>query len=75
MKKLFAQLAALVASTLIAGSVVASGGSSYPLDRFPTEKLTDQAALQNGAKILRAHDVKEAMQTVQLFNQYNHAAV
>ena len=51
MKKLFAQLAALVASTLIAGSVAASGGSSYPLDRFPTEKLTDQAALQNGAKL------------------------
>ena len=28
----------------------ASGGG-YPLDRFPTEKLTDQAALQNGAKL------------------------
>ena len=39
------------------------------------ERVTDMAALQNGANILRAHDVKEAMQTVQLFNQYHHAAV
>lgn len=51
MKKLFAQLAALLASAVIAGSAVAAGGSSFPLDRFPVEKLTDQAALQNGAKL------------------------
>ncbi len=51
MKKLFARLAAVLASALIAGSAFAAGGSSFPLDRFPTDKLTDQAALQNGAKL------------------------
>ena len=28
-----------------------AAGSGYPLDRFPTQKLTEQAALQNGAKL------------------------
>lgn len=51
MKKLFAQLAAVIASAFIAGSAISAGGPSYPLDRFPVEKLTDQAALQNGAKL------------------------
>lgn len=32
-------------------------------------------ALQNGANILRVHDVKEAMQIIQLTNQYHHAAL
>jgi len=32
-------------------SIAQAAGSSYPLDHFPTEKLTDQAALQNGAKL------------------------
>ena len=50
MKKLFAQSIALLAAAFIAGAASASG-SSFPLDRFPTEKLTDQAALQNGAKL------------------------
>lgn len=32
-------------------SLAQASGPSYPLDHFPTEKLTDQAALQNGAKL------------------------
>ncbi|MCL4744682.1 MAG: cytochrome c1 [Burkholderiaceae bacterium] len=33
----------------VSGANAAGGG--YPLERFPVEKLTDQAALQNGAKL------------------------
>ena len=48
-------------SALFIGSAQAAG-SDYPLDRFPVEKLTDQAALQNGAKVfvnycLNCHNV------------------
>lgn len=32
-------------------SIAQAGGGGFPLDRFPPEKLTDQAALQNGAKL------------------------
>jgi len=32
-------------------SVAQASGGGYPLDHFPTEKLTNQAALQNGAKL------------------------
>jgi ubiquinol-cytochrome c reductase cytochrome c1 subunit len=32
------------------GSALAADGG-YPLDRFPTEKMNDQSALQNGAKV------------------------
>lgn len=32
-------------------SMAQASGGGYPLDRFPVEKLTDQAALQNGAKL------------------------
>jgi dihydropteroate synthase len=28
-------------------------------------------ALMNGAKILRVHDVKEAVETIKIFNAYN----
>lgn len=49
MKKLIKSLAAL-ASAVSIGSAFAAG-ASYPLDRFPSEKLTQQAALQNGAKL------------------------
>ena len=42
----------LVALPLALGlSVAQAAGSDYALDRFPTAKLTDQAALQNGAKL------------------------
>ena len=49
MKHFVKSLAALVSAFSI-GSAFASG-AGYPLDRFPTEKLTQQAALQNGAKL------------------------
>jgi ubiquinol-cytochrome c reductase cytochrome c1 subunit len=43
-------LLALVSALMFAGSAFASeGGLAW--DKFPTEKLTDQAALQNGAKL------------------------
>ena len=46
------------------------------LDTSPTEALNgttalNMIALQKGAKILRVHDVKEAMECVTLFNQLN----
>lgn len=44
--KIFATLAA----ALSIGSAWAAGGG-YPLDRFPTERLTQQPALQNGARL------------------------
>jgi ubiquinol-cytochrome c reductase cytochrome c1 subunit len=40
----------LVAALLVSPVSFAAGGE-YPLDRFPTEKLNDQSALQNGAKL------------------------
>lgn len=49
MKKLVKFLAALASALTIGGAFASEAG--YPLDRFPTEKLTQQAALQNGAKL------------------------
>ena len=49
MKHLVKSLAALVSAFSIGSAFAAAAG--YPLDRFPTEKLTQQAALQNGAKL------------------------
>lgn len=49
MKTLIRILAALAASLSVAAATAAAGG--YPLDNFPTEKLTQQPALQNGAKL------------------------
>ncbi len=43
-------LLSLLASLCLANSALASE-AGHPLDRFPTEKLTDMAALQNGAKL------------------------
>ncbi|NUZ05739.1 cytochrome c1 [Piscinibacter koreensis] len=48
MKKLLLSL--LMSLGLIAGPAAASEGG-YPWDTFPVSKLTDMAALQNGAKI------------------------
>ena len=48
MKKLLASL--LAAFTLVTGAQ-AAGGAGIALDKFPTERVTDLAALQNGAKI------------------------
>jgi ubiquinol-cytochrome c reductase cytochrome c1 subunit len=47
MKKLILSL--LMALGLAAGAVASEGG--VPLDRFPAEKLSDVASLQNGAKL------------------------
>ena len=47
-KKLFLALAAGL--TLLAGSAHAAGGG-IPWDKFPMERTTDMAALQNGAKL------------------------
>ncbi|MFA7666193.1 MAG: cytochrome c1 [Burkholderiaceae bacterium] len=49
MNKILKSLAA-VATACLVGSAVAAGGG-YPLDPFPTQKLTQQPALQNGAKL------------------------
>jgi ubiquinol-cytochrome c reductase cytochrome c1 subunit len=45
--------AALVA--LAANPAAQAAGSNYPLDHFPKDKLTDQSALQNGAKLFVNH--------------------
>jgi ubiquinol-cytochrome c reductase cytochrome c1 subunit len=51
------RLAARLARALAAAAIVAvpvsahAAGGGYPLDHFPKEKLTDPAALQNGAKV------------------------
>lgn len=52
-QRLAARLApALAAAVLIAAPAVSqAAGGGYPLDHFPKSKLTDQAALQNGAKL------------------------
>jgi ubiquinol-cytochrome c reductase cytochrome c1 subunit len=43
---------ALAAAAIVAAPVAAhAAGSGFPLDHFPKEKLTEQAALQNGAKL------------------------
>lgn len=49
MKKLVKSLAALASALVIGSAFAAEAG--YPLDHFPTEKLTQHAALQNGAKL------------------------
>jgi len=49
MKKIHRIAAALAMSVGL--SVAHASGGGFPLDHFPTEKLTDQAALQKGAKL------------------------
>jgi len=45
-------LLSLLATFCVAtGSVHASSGNSIPWDKFPTNRVTDLAALQNGAKL------------------------
>ena len=48
MKKL---LASLLAAFAVVTGAQAAGGAAIALDKFPTERVTDLAALQNGAKI------------------------
>ena len=47
MKKILSAL--MMCLALVTGAQAAGGG--YPLDRFPKERLSDLAALQNGAKL------------------------
>lgn len=49
MKKIHRIAAAL--AMFVGLSVAHAAGGGFPLDHFPTEKLTDQAALQRGAKL------------------------
>lgn len=49
MSKFLSRAFALIAACVVGTAFAA--GSNYPLDRFPTAKLSDQAALQNGAKL------------------------
>ena len=50
---IFLRLAAKLAfgALVLTQTPVHAAGSDYPLDRFPTTKLTEQAALQEGAKL------------------------
>ena len=41
----------IVVAALLGSGTAAAAGGEYPLDHFPTTKLTDQAALQNGARL------------------------
>ncbi len=51
MKTLHKLILALVSAlTLVTGPALAAGGG-IPWDRFPKERMTDMAALQNGAKL------------------------
>ena len=51
MKKLFASLCAAAALMLGAAAPAQAAGGGIAWDKFPTEKMTDLAALQNGAKL------------------------
>ena len=42
-----------------------------PADALPATQVVDFAALQNGADILRVHDVAEAVRTVKLYRMYS----
>lgn len=41
----------ILAWLIVSGSAVRAAGSDYPLDPFPKEKLSQQGALQNGARL------------------------
>jgi len=49
MNKILKSLVALAAACIVGTASAAGGG--YPLDPFPKDKLTQQPALQNGAKL------------------------
>ena len=51
MKKLFASLCAAAALMLGLAPTAQAAGGGIAWDKFPTEKMQDMAALQNGAKI------------------------
>lgn len=45
-----------------------------PADALPATQVADFIALQNGADILRVHDVAEAVRTVKLYRLFNQAS-
>jgi dihydropteroate synthase len=47
---------------------------SGPNDALNGTSVANTLALMNGAVILRVHDVKEAKETIALFNKYKNAA-
>lgn len=47
--------ALLLSAAALSGAAQAAGGAAVPMDRFPTARLTDLAALQNGARIFANH--------------------
>lgn len=51
MKKLYSQLLSLVLALTGSSLAWAAGGGNVPLDKFPAERVTEVAALQNGAKL------------------------
>jgi len=51
MKKLFASLCAAAALILGTAPAAHAAGGGVAWDKFPTEKMNDLAALQNGAKL------------------------
>ena len=56
MKRLIGTLAAALASGLaLIGGAQAAGGAGIHLDQFPTARMKDMAALQNGARIFANH--------------------
>lgn len=46
-----------------------------PQEALNGTSVLNMIALQNGAKILRVHDVKEAVETITLWNQLNHKPI
>ncbi len=53
MRRIIQALAALLCAALLAPAAASEGGVAW--DLFPTDKLTDNAALQNGAKLFANH--------------------
>ncbi|GCL62350.1 cytochrome c1 [Pseudaquabacterium pictum] len=48
-------IASLLAALAFCSPVLAAGGDTPPWDKFPKERVTDMAALQNGAKLFVNH--------------------
>ena len=66
MKKIFL---ALLASLSLAGPAWAAGAETIPWDRFDKKRITDMAALQNGAKIFANHCLNCHAATFMRFNR------
>jgi ubiquinol-cytochrome c reductase cytochrome c1 subunit len=73
MKRIILSLLAAVSFTAAMPAVAAEGGA--PLDRFPTERLTDVAALQNGAKLFVNYCLNCHSASVVRYNRLTDSAV